>query len=378
MNLNRGGRRIDWTELDMAEKTKKLLFFISNLGAGGAQRSLMTTTEALHRCYGIEVYVASWPEKGDKFSVPDGVEFIDLGTYSRHSNGKMNYFHAVYTIRQAVRQLRPDWVVATMSDMYMRTFLGCIGLPVHLMVWEHTSMGRKLHLESRIARKCFYRFADLVLVLTNKDLRQVAGKYKHVDVMPNPLSFPVFTGTAQRENIVVAIGRLDVWYVKGFDRLISMWAKVCRLHPSWRLMIVGEGNNENTQHIRKMLEEHHVEDSVVLAGYRTDVQDILRHSKVFVLPSRVEGFPMCLVEAMSQGCACVSFSMQGAVKDIIRDGEDGFIIDDNKEDAFAQVLSDLLSDDVKMNQLAECAINNINRFTPERIAGLWKNLVDSV
>ena len=40
---------------------------------------------------------------------------------------------------------------------------------------------------------------------------------------------------------------------------------------------------------------------------------IYRSAEIFALPSRVEGFPLVLVEAMSQGCACVSFSMQGAV-----------------------------------------------------------------
>lgn len=353
----------------------KLLFLISNLGAGGAQRSLMTIAEALYNYHDIEVHIASWPTINDKYYVPKNVYFINLGQYNKYKNNKLNYFYAVYTIRKTIKKVHPNWVIATMSDMFMRTLLGKIGLNTQLMVWEHTSMGRKLHIESRIARNFFYRFADKVLVLTNKDYALIDGKYKYVKVIPNPLSFPVYAGISQRRNVVVAMGRLDAWHVKGFDRLIEIWSEVVNDHPSWKLEIIGGGCNQNVQHIKNMIMEHHLEDRVILVGYRNDVQNIFCHSKIFVLPSRVEGFPMCLIEAMSQGCACVSFSMQGAVKDIIESGIDGYIIDDDNTREFACKLSFLMCHNKEMERISNNAISRIERFSPERIAEMWMRLL---
>ncbi|MBQ2023624.1 MAG: glycosyltransferase, partial [Alistipes sp.] len=98
----------------------------------------------------------------------------------------------------------------------------------------------------------------------------------------------------------------------------------------------------------------------------------------FALPSRVEGFPMVLIEAMSQGCACLSFQMQGAVNEIMTDGKDGLIVDDGNIERFTQRLDSLMEDEKYRTTLATQAVESVARFSEDCFAQRWTEIIKQV
>lgn len=356
----------------------KIVFVISGLSAGGAQRSLVTVCQKLAEVPSNNIFVATWVKTEDKYTISSNTHLINLCRPIPVRNSKLEYLISIWRLRQSLMKIKPDCVIAVQCNMFPRVLMATLFNKAKLLVWEHTSMSRKMDQEGTIARKFLYKLADGVIVLTNKDAKFVKGRYKRVFVMPNPLPFPVVNNECKRSNLVIAIGRLDVWNIKGFDRLITIWSKVNESNPSWKLYIVGEGNVDSTKYLKDEIARYGLENSVVLTGYRNDMPVLLQKAKIFVLTSRVEGFPMSLIEAMSQGCVGVSFSVGQAIEDIINNGEDGIIVKDGDCDAFSESLIKLMSDESKIQKMSATGRTNIKRFEDSVIIDKWNKMLKEV
>ena len=101
-------------------------------------------------------------------------------------------------------------------------------------------------------------------------------------------------------------------------------------------------------------------------------------SSIFVLSSRYEGFGMVLIEAMSFGIPCVSFDCNYGPSDIIKDGEDGFLIKNGDEKDFAQKLQELMRDENLRKEMGEKARVNVERFLPEHVVKKWDELFKKI
>ena len=101
-------------------------------------------------------------------------------------------------------------------------------------------------------------------------------------------------------------------------------------------------------------------------------------SSVFAFSSRYEGFGMVLVEAMACGVPVVSFDCPCGPKDIVRDGEDGIIVETGNTSEFAKALSTIIRDTDLREKLAVNARHNVQRFKMDQIAKQWKCVFDQL
>ena len=105
-------------------------------------------------------------------------------------------------------------------------------------------------------------------------------------------------------------------------------------------------------------------DRVIFTGKTKDVDIWLQKSKIFVLSSHNEGYPNALCEAMAAGLACMAFDIVAGPKDIISNGENGFLIPDNDLQAMADKLQLLIAnvelrEKFGLNALRICESNSI-------------------
>lgn len=106
-----------------------------------------------------------------------------------------------------------------------------------------------------------------------------------------------------------------------------------------------------------------MEVRVTLHPSQKNIFDCIRTARLFVLPSRVEGFPMVLMEAMSQGCACVAFKLGGASDEMMTHNKSGYIVEDGNMDVFSDSLCKLIDNPSLRDQLGSNAINDSKRFS---------------
>jgi glycosyltransferase involved in cell wall biosynthesis len=173
------------------------------------------------------------------------------------------------------------------------------------------------------------------------------------------------------EKRVIAVGRYS--FEKGIDLLIKAWKIVEDLIPDWRLDIFGDGDQSVYKELTEQLNIEH--KRCVLHGRTTNVQKEYVNSSIFVCSSRFEGFGLAIVEAMACGLPVVSFDCPWGPRSIIKDNEDGLLVEDGNPQQLALALKSLMDDGTIRKRMASAALVNVRRFQLQEIAEKWKTLV---
>lgn len=127
----------------------------------------------------------------------------------------------------------------------------------------------------------------------------------------------------RKKNQIIFIG--SVTHVKGVDLLVEAFARIAGEFQRYNLVIVGRVVDERYyESLGKLVEENGLTDKVQFLGERTDIPDLLNESRLFVLPSRSEGYGRVLVEAIACGLPCVAADV-GGVREAGKDGNCTFV-----------------------------------------------------
>ena len=211
------------------------------------------------------------------------------------------------------------------------------------------------------------------VVLTEED-KDAWPELKNISFIPDPLSFLPTKYSELMERRVIAVGRYV--YQKGFDLLLQAWSKIEKLYPDWQLVIFGDG--DRTPYEKQMKTFGVDAKRCHLNGPTPNIQQEYVNSSIFVFSSRFEGFGMVLVEAMACGLPVVSFDCPCGPKDIVRDGEDGLLVENGNIDLLASSLSRLMNDETLRQSMSKAGLKNVQRFNIEQIAEQWRLLFESL
>jgi len=316
----------------------KIFIVQSHIGGGGAERVGVLLAGGLAQ-RGHEAFLVTNLYDEVKYPVDERVEVLNMVSSNQHK--LMKWMSAVRNLRKLVKEYQPDVIVGIMQLSSLISKLACVGTKTHVIMTEHDSFERPPSAPmSKMEYFCkFYlnRIYECVTVITQADKDFIGNRLKNVQVMPNPLLLQPVREIPQKKKVILAAGRLDAWHYKGFDVLIKAWgllihnAQFSRLavarrsgkaertidNEGWRLQIAGTGSEESLQYLKSLCKENGVEDSVDFLGFVSDMESLYKKASVFVLSSRYEGFGLVLIEAMSQGCACIACDYKGRQREIM-------------------------------------------------------------
>ena len=231
----------------------------------------------------------------------------------------------------------------------------------------------KLKIKYREYReKSYITKYDKFLVLTEED-KQAWGD-ERIKVINNPLPFDSEEVSNCKNKKIISIGRLDEQ--KGFDILIDVWKKVNAKHPDWILEIYGEGSLR--KELQDKIDSLNLTDTLILKGNEKNIQLKYLESSIYVMSSRYEGMPMVLLEAMSCGLPLVSFDCPCGPKDIIKDGENGFLIKFGNIDEMAEKISYLIENEDKRIEIGKKSKELSYNYLEEKIMNQWKELFENL
>ena len=214
---------------------------------------------------------------------------------------------------------------------------------------------------------------DRFVVLTEKD-KEAWVELNNVCVIPNPLSFTSTRHSDLSEKRIIAVGRYC--HEKGYDLLLKAWVIVQNRTTDWRLEIFGEGDRTQYEEMVDTLNlDRH---RCVLNGRSSRIQDEFLKSSLSVCSSKFEGFGLVITEAMACGLPVVSFDCPWGPRAIISDGEDGMLVENGNVDKLAEALVLMIQNPKQRKAMADKAIENVQRFRIDQIAGLWKSLFESL
>lgn len=174
--------------------------------------------------------------------------------------------------------------------------------------------------------------------------------------------------------VVVCVARLQA--EKGIDELIEATAALREELPGLRVVVVGGGPEE--ERLRALVAERGVEDAMLLLGRRSDVGELLAVADLFCLPSRHEGLPLSVLEAMTAGLPVVATAV-GGLPSLLTDGEDGLLVAPRDPAALAAALRRALTDDDLARRIAAAGQALVSRehslaAVARRYAELYREL----
>ena len=376
------------TEGDGPTTVPRVTLVISALVVGGAERVLTSLANGwVEIGRPVSIVTLDGPDQPPFFPVDSRVQVYRLGL-ARASIDRLdaivNNVRRLVGLRRAIAGTRPDVVVSFMDRTNVLALLASMGAGWPVIVSDRTAADPNSGYIWRALRLLTYRRASWVVVQTQGSARTMPKHLRRRTVsIPNPvLADSVAEATAKARsdaaghasdpNLVVAVGRLVPQ--KGFDLLISAFASVVRRAPAARLEIWGSGSEEAK--LRDLVASHGLEASITLAGETRDPATAIRRAGLFVLSSRVEGFPNVLLEAMALGRAVIAVDCTFGPAEIVRDGIDGRLVPSGDIEALADAIFGLITMPQDAAALGSRAIEVRDRFAFQDILARWSTLVD--
>jgi glycosyltransferase involved in cell wall biosynthesis len=143
---------------------------------------------------------------------------------------------------------------------------------------------------------------------------------------------PFYDENIPKLNSVVFLGRLHNEH-KGCDMLLRTWKKIEDCFSNWKLIVCGDGpDRDNLLNYSKHLQLQHAEFQGFTPPHLASA--ILQKSKIFCLTSRVEGFPIAVIEAERSGCVPIAYNSYPAAQELIEDGKNGAVFKYGDESGF--------------------------------------------
>lgn len=365
----------------------RVLLFIHSLHGGGAER-VAADLSAHWAGMGREVMVVTQASaEGDVYTLHPSVRREVLHTAGEGGGlrGIWSNVQRVRALRRVIKAFRPDIVLGMMTTASVLSVLASAGLACRVIATEHTHPpSQALSGFWQRLRRLTYPRAARVVALTRGTAQWIEQHVpgSRLAVIPNPVHWPLPKGqpvlapasNAGRRRLL-AVGRLHA--DKGFDLLLQAYARLAPSHPDWDLVILGEGGERRA--LEAQVREAGLQDRVSLPGRAGNVGDWYQSADLYVLTSRFEGLSNTLLESMASGLAAVAFDCDTGPREIVREGVDGVLVRPNGDvDALCRELGAVMGDEAARLRMAEAATAVRERFSAERVLGLWEELFDGV
>lgn len=268
---------------------------------------------------------------------------MTIGHYLSYSLNTLRYLrkqeldivhgHSMYSFGFALRKYLP--YVVTLHGTQMNEIRAA--LLWHADLNHVVTDGFSMIMERFSAKK-----ADSVIVVSKENKEDAVLQYQieqeKIHVIHHGIDLERFSPGFSSEKRILFVGRLHER--KGVDRLLEAFSDVIKVMPDTKLRIVGRGEKEKD--LRRLAKEKNITQAVEFTGFieEEDLPRQYKESSLFVLPSRYEGFGIVLLEAMASGLPVLCFET-GAAKEIVRDGWNGYIVNEkNLADRIISVIKD--------------------------------------
>ena len=160
---------------------------------------------------------------------------------------------------------------------------------------------------------------------------------------------------------------------KAHEILLEALKKVIVKHPRVKVLFAGSGPTENK--IKELTHELNLDNKVIFAGFRKDTPELYKIIDLFILCSTREGFPITLLEAITSGVPAIVTDVGGNA-DIIRNNENGILIEPNNSSLLANKINDMIEHPVHAQRMVCEALKDVqSKFTSSVMTAKTENLI---
>ncbi len=374
---------------------KKISILSLHLGYGGIEKSIVALANLLAKDYDVEIactyhlydkpafnmdkrikvkYLTDnvVPNKNDfknALKKKNPVAIVSEGNKSIHILKLRKS-----TMKKYIRSCGADIIIST-RDIF-DDWLGKYAPRNTLKIgWEHNHF----HGNFKYAKKLTKYASKLdYFVLVSDELREyyaneLKGSNCKCVYIPNIIDkVPKYPSSLNKKRLV-SVGRLSP--EKGFIDLLRVYHGLTTLYPDWKLDIVGDGDERPK--LEEYIRENKLDKNVTLHGFRNKdyIDELLNSSSIYLMTSLTESFGIVIIEAMSHGLPCIAFDSAEGARELIREGENGYLVADRNKDNYIRKIVKLIEDKDLRDKLGKVAYSSIQPFTGEEVIKLWHEIL---
>lgn len=306
---------------------KHVVFAIGSLFGGGAERVVSVWSSALVE-KGYKVSVIVYARLENEYPVNEKVEVLPIAE-SQGACNDMSIFKRLLEIRKILKQIKPDLIISFLPIMQVYMRIASFGLGIPRIETIRISPWRADILKTKFSKLWLNAFeTSKAVILQSKDQKSFFSEkvQKKAEVIPNPINSKYVENVKSEYNPdsykIVAAGRLSEQ--KNYKMMIDAVKTVSKDFRSVSLDIYGVGELE--EELKSYIEKAGLEDTVKLMGRSNELYDVYKKADLYVMSSDYEGMPNALAEAMAIGLPCISTDCKTGPRDLIDDGECGFLV----------------------------------------------------
>jgi glycosyltransferase involved in cell wall biosynthesis len=373
----------------------KISFLINNIyGIGGTNRTVINLAEALAVHHEVEIVSVFRRATATKFEISPRIAvraLVDLrpGSSDKTASGsgepsevvpRQEEFYAQYSrftdqrIIEELSRTTADVVVGTRPslNLFVAAYTRDSALRVAQEHMTHLAIPPAVRAE--MAR--VYPRLDAVTTVTEADARSFLHNTPIPGIpvigIPNSVPRPNVEPADGSHKVIVSAGRMH--HVKRYDLLIRAFGMLAAEFPDWQLRIYGDGGE--AAKLRALVIELGLAGRALLMGGFSPIESEWAKGSIAAVTSSAESFGMTLVEAMRCGLPVVATDCPVGPREILRHGEDGFLVTTGDANAIAQGLRRLMSDDSLRREMGLAALKNAARYDPEAVAARYADLFE--
>jgi GalNAc-alpha-(1->4)-GalNAc-alpha-(1->3)-diNAcBac-PP-undecaprenol alpha-1,4-N-acetyl-D-galactosaminyltransferase len=325
--------------LNQNREKPSLIIIGPSLKVGGIENSSVNIANGFaSKGYSV-VFIALFRQ--DKFfELHKEIKFIEPADFN-HS--RLSLLKSLFWLRSKIKFNTPAKVLVYNYFYGAITRLALCGTNIPVFVSDRASPLYRWPRHIAFFNNLVYRLLppDGILAQT-----QLAADYKNdffkrkikIKVIPNALRDIQLYPEIVRQKKILAVGRIGD-NLKGFDLLIEAFARL--RNNEWDLVFAG--SEEGSGYLKLQAQNLGVDDRIIFLGKVKEIDKVYAEAGIFVIPSRSEGFPNALCEAMAAGVPCISFDFVAGPRDLISNNKDGLIVPDGDVESMAEQIDYLIS-----------------------------------
>lgn len=365
--------------------SKKICFFSGDITrSGGTERvsSMIANGLLESEAGGMDISFLSIVEAQEQpfFEINEGIQRYVLKDDGKWINPGVGYIPLIPRLHSFLREHEIDVIIDIDIVLDVLSIPACAGLKTKVVSWEHFGVPyEKKSLYRRLILRLTACKSDYIVTLTAKDRDNYISllhRKRGIDFIYNPVDSDVAWNSADVINnkALITVGRLI--YIKGTDMLTRLASELLASHKDWKWYVLGDG--EEMSLLEEAIRGNGLEGQLILTGNVTNVADYLSRASIYVMTSRSEGLPMCLLEAMTCGLPCVSFDVPTGPSEIIDDGKNGFLIPAFDLEKMKNRIEEMMMDEDMRKRFSKQTQLTIKRFDKKMILKKWEGLLNEL
>ena len=346
---------------------KSILFVVSQLSTGGAERVISILANYFASA-DYPVYLILFRNEKKQYDLHANIRTVVL---DEPKNKLIKLIYRIKYIRNFISRNKIDTYI-TFEHFYG---ISCSAGKkiIYITSMRNDPNNDEITIIERFARFFNFRFTSHVVFQTENIKNYFCKSIQERGILiKNPISsqLPEYHGVRIKE--VVAVCRLEKQ--KNIPMLLNAFKEFIKLHKEYKLKIYGDGSMK--AEIVSMIHEMELSDYVFLMGFQTNIAEKIMKSSMYVCTSNYEGLSNSMLEALAIGLPVITTdSSGGGAREIITDGENGFLVEVGNYIQMAEKMS-LIADNLELsNRISRRSVEIRNILSEVKVCKEWAEVL---